>query len=132
MWTSRAPAARAAWAASRVASTLTATYCSQLPRRCTAGHAALRHPGDTCHATDVAVEVRHGAPAGGGGGGRLGVEQEAPQVPVGVPAEVQARHGFLAGVAALGVGDAAQLVVADFLGDRLLVDLGSQTRPPRH
>src|SRR2546425_11422159 len=87
-----------------------------------AGDAALGHPGEARHATDVAVEVRDGGPAGGGGGGRLGVEQEAPQGPVGVPAEVQPRRGFLAGVAALGAGDAAPLVVANLLWERLILD----------
>src|SRR5437773_934089 len=148
MWTNRARAARAAAAASRVPSTLTATYRSQEARRCTMAAACtmartpcaarchtadpgLGHERQAGHPPDVAIDVGDRAPALGGGGGRLGIEQQAAHLAVDVAAEVQPRDRLLPGVAAFRVRHAADLVEAHFLGDGLLVHFGTQTRPAR-
>src|SRR2546430_1272571 len=142
MWISRAPAVRAAATASRVASTFTATYCSHEARRCTraaectmartprpAGHAGLGHEREARHPADVAVEVGDHAPAVRGGGGRLRIEQQAADLAVHVPAEVQPRDRLLAGVAALRIRHAADRVEPYFLRDGLLVHLGAEPGP---
>src|SRR5690606_28807783 len=54
---------------------------------------------------------------------------EAPQLAVGVPAEVQPGDGLLAGVAALGVRDAPDVVEAHFLRQGPVADLGTERRP---
>src|SRR5690349_11150753 len=58
-----------------------------------------------------------------------GGPSEAAKLAVGVAAEMEAGDGFLAGVAALGVGYAADLVVAHLLGESAVVDLYAQSRP---
>ena len=63
-------------------------------------------------------------------GERLGAAPgQAAEVAVGVAAEVQSRDGLLPGVAPLLVRHAAVLVEADFLHQRLLVDLGATAGP---
>src|SRR2546425_656181 len=157
MWISRAPAVRAAATASRVASTFTATYCSHEARRCTraaectmartpraaachaagsvtspataAGPAGLGHEREARPPAAVAVEVGDHAPAVRGGGGRLRIEQQAADLAVHVPAEVQPRDRLLAGVAALRIRHAADRVEPYFLRDGLLVHLGAEPGP---
>ena len=51
------------------------------------------------------------------------------ELAVGVPAEVEPGHRLLARVAALGVGDAPDLVVPHFLRKGPLVDLGAERGP---
>src|SRR2546427_357738 len=140
MWISRARAARAAAAASRVPSTLTATYCSQDARCCTmaaawtmartpraarchtagsvtsprTGHAGLGHERQARPPSPVAIDVGDRAPPLSGGGGRLGIEQQAAHLPVHVAAKVQSCDRLLAGVAPLRVGHAADLVEPHF------------------
>ena len=60
---------------------------------------------------------------------RLAASAESAQLPIGVAAEVEAGDGLLSGIAALGVRDPADLVVAHFLRQGPLVDLGAQCGP---
>jgi len=79
---------------------------------------------------DLAIHVRHHVPAAHRGHRGLRIEHEAAQLPVGVTAEVQPGDGLLTGVAPFRIRHAADLVESDFLRDRLLVHLGTETRPP--
>ena len=56
-------------------------------------------------------------------------QEQAAQVAIGMAAEMEARHGFLAGVAALLVRHTVVLVEAHFLHQRLLVDLRPAAGP---
>ena len=62
---------------------------------------------------------------------RIRLEEQPTQLSVRVTAEVQAADCFLAGVAALRVRDTADLIEAQLLRDRLLVDFRGESRPPR-
>ena len=75
--------------------------------------------------------MRDRAPAARRRRGRIGLEQQAAQLPVGVTAEVQPAHRLLARITPLGVGDAADFIQPHFLRNRLLIDFRSESRPSR-
>ena len=71
------------------------------------------------HAAHVLLPEEHQASVE-----RLGVRPaQPPELAIGVPAEVHPGDSLLPGIAALGVGHAADLVVAHFLGQGPGVDL---------
>src|SRR3989441_1083088 len=96
-----------------------------------AGDPGLRHERQARHPANVAIDVRDHAPAIGGGGRRLGIEQQAADLAVHVASEMQPRDRLLAGVAALCIRHAPDLVEARFLGDGSVVHLGAEARPAR-
>src|SRR5438034_9280420 len=82
-----------------------------------AGDAGFRHERQARHPANVAIDVRDHAPAIGGGGRRLGIEQQAADLAVPVAAEVQPRDRLLAGGAALWIRPAPGPAQAGLPGD---------------